>query len=245
MRCKSGRRSWPPRWRSSQCSTFALAQAPPAQAPHRRDLQLQGRRPRCAPARAREAGRHRHRLHLAGADRGRAAGGAFEKKTGVKVNMWRARQRQRGAARDVRGARQAPCRRRGRDQRARDGIAGARTGAGRVLQPLPRRPAGRDHPQARPVGARPAELLRRRLQPEQGEGERPAQDLRGFPRPQVEGPHRAGSHRRRVDGRRREDLGRSARHGLHAQAGRDQARHAQGPCAAGAADLRRARWRWA
>ena len=68
---------------------------------------------------------------------------AFEKKYGIKVELWRALSDKVVQRVDHRGAGPAACRGRDRDQRSGDGDAGAREAARRVPFAAPRRPARR------------------------------------------------------------------------------------------------------
>ena len=154
--------------------------------PAPRHLHLQGRRPRREARRARQAGRHGLGLHLARADRGGAAGRGLREEVRRQGADVAGAVRRRRAARPVRGARQAPRGRRDRDQRPRDGGAGARATAGRIPQPVPGRPAAGGAAEARDVGAGPAQLLRRRLQ------HRPSSSPRTCPRPTRASSTRSG-----------------------------------------------------
>ncbi len=79
---------------------------------------------------------------------------AFEKKYGVKVELWRALSDQVVQRVDHRGAGQAACRGRDRDQRPGDGDAGAREAARRVPFAAPRRPARPGHSARTAPGSR-------------------------------------------------------------------------------------------
>ena len=125
---------------------------------------------------------------------------AFEKKYGVKVELWRALSAEVVQRVDHRGEGTALRRRRDRDQRSRDGNDRAREAARRAPFPAPRRPAGQRHSRAPHVVSRSDELLRRRLQHHEGEAPRDSGHVRGLHRPEVEGTHRARSDRRRMDG---------------------------------------------
>ena len=112
-----------------------------------------------------------------------------------------------GATHDHRGAGTAPRGRCHRDQRPRDGDAGPREAAGRVLFASYCRLAD-DGGSGTPIlVSRPLQLLRRRLQHQQGAALADPCHVRGLRRPEMEGTHRDRSHRLRVDGDTREDLG--------------------------------------
>src|SRR3954469_10815522 len=133
---------------------------------------------------------------------------AFEKKTGIKVELWRAIS-EKGVAGDQRGGGPAPHprgappplqRRRRRDQRPGDGDDGPREALRRARLGLSRRPPGGRGAEAPLVDSRPHEFLRGCLQHGESAARGAAEELSRLSRPEVEGPHRHRGDRRRMDG---------------------------------------------
>ena len=134
----------------------------------------------------------------------------FEKKYGIKVNVWRAAREKvlQRAVTEARGNR-AHGRHR-RDQRPRARVDAPREGpAGRQVA-APEGPHRAGDPPARRMGRHAAQRLRAGVQHQPGEEGRAAQDLGGPRQPELEGQarHRAGG--RRLARRRSRRAGRGA-----------------------------------
>ena len=135
---------------------------------------------------------------------------AFEKKYGVKVQLWRALSENvlQRALTEARGGR------RGMDVVETNApeveALGREQVVARIRQPAPRRSAGLGDPAAPALVQRPRQSVGRRLQHRQGQARGAAGDARRLRRAEMEGPHRARGDRQRLDVRRHRLHGRGS-----------------------------------